>query len=249
MKILGKSSRVLSKLLDYIVGLIIIVLILYSSFSLYSSYKLFKGAFASDSLLEMKPVVDPTGEVKPNFDDLKRLNEDVVAWLTVENTNIDYPVLQGENNLEYINKDVYGNFAFEGSLFLDTRNSRNFEDTYSLIYGHHMEHGAMFGDLQKFLDESFFNQNTTGDLITEDGDFEIRFFAVAQADGYDEIVFNPTSTNSENKDEFLAYIDSISVNKRAYDIKPEDKIIGLSTCTSTQTNGRTILFGVLIPKE
>lgn len=249
MLVLGKSSRVLNKILDYLVGLFIILVILYSSFALYSSYKLFRGAFVSDKLLAMKPHVDPVLGEKPNFDDLKAINTDVNAWLTVDNTNIDYPVLQGKTNLEYINKDVYGNFAFEGSLFLDTRNKRDFSDDYFLIYGHHMEHGAMFGDLQKFLDEKFFEENNVGHLVTEDGEYTIEFFTVLQADAYDEWVFNPTRTDKETKNEFLEYIDTLAVNKREYEIDEDARIIGLSTCTSTQTNGRTILFGVLRPNK
>ena len=249
MELLGKTSRVIDRILDWFVGLLIILIILYSSFSLYSSYKLYKGAYISDKLLALKPEAGPDGEA-PTFEALKSINEDVIAWLTVDETNIDYPVLQGENNLEYINKDVYGNFAFEGALFLDARNDKGFKDLYSLIYGHHMEHGAMFGDLQKFLEKDFFDKNTTGQLITEGGDYRIDFFMVVSADGYDHWIFDPTRvSDASTKSQFLKYIDSKSVHKRDMEIKAEDRIIGLSTCTSATTNGRTILYGVLRPNQ
>ena len=248
MEILGRSSRTINKLLDYLVGLLIILIILYASFSLYSSYMLFRGAFVSDKLLSLKPEADPTSGEPLSFEGLKSINEDVRAWLTVDNTNIDHPVLYGETNLEYINKDVYGNFAFEGSLFLDTRNDQHFNNPYSLIYGHHMEHGAMFGDLHLFLEKNFFDNNKTGSLLTEQGSYHIDFFAIAQADGYDPYVFNPTHVvDKQTKNAFLQYIEKIKVHSRPIDIGEDERIIGLSTCTSTQTNGRTILFGVLRP--
>lgn len=249
MELLGRSSRFLNKVLDYLVGLLIILIILYSSYSLYSSYMLYRGAYVSDKLLSLKPEPNQVAGQKPTFEGLKSINKDVIAWVTVDNTNIDHPVLQGKDNLEYINKDVYGNFAFEGAIFLDTRNRPNFEDRYSLLYGHHMEHGAMFGDLQLFLEKDFFEKNKTGTLITQDATYHIDFFAVIQADGYDQKVFDPTHVASNaDKNDFLKYIEKMKVHSRDMEILEDDNLIGLSTCTSTQTNGRTILYGVLRKK-
>lgn len=211
---------------------------------------LYKGAYVSDKLMSLKP----TGPVKAaepvTFDAIKRINKDVIAWVTVDNTNIDHPVLQGKSNLEYVNKDVYGKFAFGGSIFLDSRNDKKFNDVYSLLYGHHMEHGAMFGDLELFLKKDFFDSHTTGSLITEDNAYKIEFFSVVKVDGYDTYVFNPTHvTDGERKDEFLRYIDKKKVFSRDVKIGKDDRIIALSTCTTAQTNGRTVLFGVLKPNQ
>ena len=80
-----------------------------------------RGAFISDDLLEYKPI--PGQEENPTLDELMAINPDVVGWLTVDDTHIDYPVVQGENDMEYINKDVYGEFALPGSIFLSCVNS------------------------------------------------------------------------------------------------------------------------------
>lgn len=77
--------------------------------------------------------------------------------MTIDDTNIDYPVMQGEDNNEYLNKDPFGNYALSGSIFLDRRNNPEFKDYYSLIYGHHMEHGMMFGAIDEYLNEDYFN--------------------------------------------------------------------------------------------
>ena len=86
------------------------------------------------------------------------------AWLTVDGTKIDYPVVQGETNLEYINQDIYGEFALSGSIFLDSRNDRKFIDSYSLLYGHHMDNGAMFGDVMNYKEKEYFESHKTGTL-------------------------------------------------------------------------------------
>lgn len=102
------------------------------------------------SVLKYKP------ELGHGKEALQELSEDAVAWLTVDNTKIDYPVMQGKNNDEYINKDPFGNFSLSGSIFLDSRNSADFSDPYSILYGHHMEYGAMFGALDDFKRKKLF---------------------------------------------------------------------------------------------
>lgn len=196
--------------------------------------------------MSLKPTSEFDSKDSVTFEGLKAINPDVKAWISVDGTHIDYPVVQGKTNLEYINKNIYGDFAFDGAIFLDTRNDPNFKDPYSLIYGHHMENGGMFGDLALFLDKNFFEENKTGTLLTEEGEYKIDFFSVIQADGYDQNVFNPSKiTNNQEKMEFLQYIKQKEVNSRDVKIKSKDRIIGLSTCTSVQTNGRTILYGIM----
>lgn len=106
----------------------------------------------------------------------------------MDQTHIDYPVVQGSTNTEYLNKDVYGEFFYSGTLFLDTRNRNTFEDSYSLVYGHHMEHGAMFGDVDKFRDETYFEEHPTGTLYLDGRKENILFFARAVRNAADEKV-------------------------------------------------------------
>ena len=103
-------------------------------------------------------------EQGPSFAELLRVNQDVKAWLTLDHTQIDYPVLQGEDNFAYINTDVYGNFALAGSIFIDSRCDPSFADPYTLLHGHHMENSRMFGDLDLYKDLDFFRQYYTGTL-------------------------------------------------------------------------------------
>lgn len=145
-----------SWLVRRIAGLLAAVLILYSGYVLWDTLYTGQSAFSSWDLLQYKP--NNVGE-EPGFNELQEINPDVCAWLTLGGTNIDYPVLQGQDDLDYVNKDVYGNASLTGAIFLTTLNAPDFSDDYNLIYGHHMENGAMFGDIDRFADQVFLDEH------------------------------------------------------------------------------------------
>ena len=113
------------------------------------------GAVAGYSLWDQQQVLSGTdmSQYKPGigFGELMRRNPDVCAWLTVDGTKIDYPIVRGKDNFEYLEKDALGKFSASGSLFLDSECSRNFDEPYEVVFGHHMDEDKMFGDLDKFL--------------------------------------------------------------------------------------------------
>ena len=132
MKDVGKKIiRLIDGLIDKSILLVCIVLFLLGSYGLYDSYMVYQQA-TDNSILKYKPGYETDDETD------KEIAGNMVAWLTVDDTNIDYPVMQGEDNNEYLNKDPFGDYALSGSIFLDSRNNPEFKDYYSLIYGHHM---------------------------------------------------------------------------------------------------------------
>ena len=114
----------------------------YSAYALWDNNQVYAAVDnVQGELLQFKPAAD--GENGASFEELLAINSDVKAWLTLDNTAIDYPVVQGENNFSYINTDVYGDFALAGSIFLDSDCDGSFNDPYSLLYGHHMENSIL----------------------------------------------------------------------------------------------------------
>lgn len=244
MEIAANISRVGEKILDRIVALFLILVILFAGYSLWNSYMLYRGAFADSEIMAYKPQITEDG-TNPTLWELMKINEDVVAWLTVDDTHIDYPVLYGEDNMEYINKDVYKNFALSGSIFLDYRNKKDFTDTYNLLYGHHMEGGGMFGDVVNFEKKSYFDSHKYGTLFLPDKTYRIEFFMVAKIDAYDHVIFNPTTISSMDQRQYLIdHARKTMLQERPIDLRA-DKIIALSTCEKATTNGRTVILGVL----
>jgi sortase B len=165
-------------ILNAAIALMLVVALLYGGFGVWDTWQIHEDAKLDYNLLQYKPEADGDEDAaNPTLSELQQINKDVCAWLTVDDTSIDYPVVQGSTNYDYLNWDVYGSFSLSGSIFLDYRNARDFSDFYSLIYGHHMEGNVMFGELPSFLETDFFQSHTTGKLFTPEHTFAITWFA------------------------------------------------------------------------
>ncbi len=238
---------------------IVIVLFLagaYSFFALWDNNRVYSAAGnVQADMIKLKPEIEPTDEENTgaDFSSLLSVNNDVCAWLTMDNTEIDYPVLQGETNLTYINTDVYGNFALAGSIYLDSRNSKDYTDTYSLLYGHHMENSKMFGDLDLYKDEAFFESNRTGTLILPDRAYDLEIFACLLVNASDDAIFDPTRWQDENINKLLTYISDNALHVHGESLNElaqsdeQLQILALSTCSSEFTDARTIVLTVMHP--
>lgn len=217
---------------DIILLLLFILLFLIGGYTMYDTLLIYNASNGED-LRSYKPIITDDGTEW----DSSILSDDVVAWLTVDDTSIDYPVLQGINNSEYLNKDAFGKYSVAGSIFLDCRNAPDFSDTYSLIYGHHMEYGHMFGALDAFAEKKYFDTHRTAKLIVGNKVYDIEFFACLDADGATREIFVPESAEIA-----LQYVRGHS---RIFYEPNGDKLIALSTCKFPETTERTIVFGTL----
>lgn len=248
MNVAAFFARIGNRIISVIVAVFILLMLLYGGYSLWDTAMLYKGAFISNDLLEFKPSLDNPDT--PTLSELIKINPDVRGWLTIDDTHIDYPVVQGADDMEYINKDVYGEFALSGSIFMDSRNSEDFSDSYNLLYGHHMSNGAMFGDIVEFVDTDYFQSHKTGILFTANGmNYHLELFACVEIDAFDSIVYNPTALESGNVQPLIDYIQRIAVQYRDIGVEAQDKIIGLSTCSEAETNGRVVVFGKMVRLE
>ena len=190
-------------------------------------------------ILKYKP------ELAGDAGSMAELSPDVVAWLTLDGTKIDYSVMQGENNSEYINKDPYGDFSLAGSIFLDSRNSADFSDSYCLLYGHHMEYGTMFGALDEYLSKDYLDNHRTGMLTTVQGQtYDISIFASVQAPSTQSEVFGLDTTTN---DKVLSYVKGHANVLEPGEVAATSKVIAFSTCTSADNLDRVIVFGTLSP--
>ena len=240
----AKLARLGDRLVSFLAGGLILLMLLYGGYSLWDTAMVYSGAFLSDELLAFKPASsDP--DSNPTLSELQQINPDTRAWLTVYDTHIDYPVVQGESDWGYINTDIYGEFSLSGSIFLDSRNAPDFSDAYSLVYGHHMDNGGMFGDVVEFVNEDYFQAHPTGRLYLPDATYDITLFACVQVDAYDTTIYNPTAYPQGDVGALLDYVEDIAVQYRDIGLRDSDQIIGLSTCAEAQTNGRVVIFGRL----
>ena len=241
-------ARIGNRVLSVIVGLLILVMLLYGGYSLWDTAMVYNGAFVSSDLLKYKPSSGKTDG--PTLAELAGINPDVRGWLTIDDTHIDYPVVQGKTDMDYINKDVYGEFALSGSIFMASQNKADFSDSYCLLYGHHMDNGAMFGDVVEFVNKDYFDDHRTGFLYLLDGTvYTIELFACMEIDAFDSVVYQPIAQEQGNIRPLLDYIKVGAVQYRDIGVAETEQVICLSTCAEAVTNGRVVLFGRMTRAE
>lgn len=235
------ADRVLTACLSIVLALIL----LYAGYALWDTWRIYESAGVDPSLLKYKPARDAQ-EDDQGFVELRALNPEIQAWLTVEETNIDYPVVQGQDNIKYVNTDIYGEFSLSGSIFLDYRNAGDFTDPYSLLYGHHMDGDVMFGELKHFTDAKYFETYDAAWLYTLEQSYYVELFACLETDAYDAQVFSPGDYTQEKVKGLLERLRNEACQYREIGVCEEDRILALSTCSDASTNARTIVFGRLI---
>lgn len=231
------AVRILDRIVNFLIVIFFVPVLLYGLYGLWDSTHITRQADTS-LYQQYRP-----GEGKGlSFEELQKINPEVFGWLTIPGTHIDYPVVQGEGNTKYVNTDVMGEFSLSGSIFLDCRNHRDFSDCNHIIYGHHMEKDAMFGELEKFQDQTFFDSHDIGELYYENVWHEIEFFAFTAADAYDPVLYD-TNLNKEDCGTYLNALRERAVVFRELDFKEEEHFVVLSTCTSEGSNERHLLIG------
>jgi len=205
------------------------------------------------SYAEVRVAASPNikeGETPPsakNFASLRLINGDVVAWVFIPDTQIDYPIVQGIDNEEYLHKGFDGQERKAGTLFLDVQASPDFEGLNHPVYGHNMKDGSMFGELKLFLKEEFALAHTEMYLYTPAGDWRLIPFAIY-------IAPNSGNYHTEPEDQEDAYMrarDWIEKSRVAFDVEvqPEDRFVTLVTCYSDDYDRRVVLHAILVENE
>lgn len=231
MRFITKAGNAIIRI---VTGVMIAALVLYGGLMLRDMLLTEVRAFASYDLMQYRPNIEE--DEPPYLDELLEINSDTAGWITIYNTNIDYPVMQGKNDMEYINKDVYGKYTVTGSIFMSSENAKDFSDPYTLLYGHHMTNGAMFGDLPKFKEKSFFDENEKGIIIMAERAYDLKIMALLETDAYDDEIYR---VQKEELGPFVEYLRE----KATYFREAEyEKIVALSTCNDANTSGRTVLI-------
>ena len=248
-------QRVALRTADFLISAVVVLFLLtagaYSAYALWDNNQVYAAVDnVQGELLQFKPAAD--GENGASFEELLAINSDVKAWLTLDNTAIDYPVVQGESNFTYLNTDVYGSFALAGSIFLDVDCDADFSGRYSLLYGHHMENGRMFGDLDKYKDGAFFRQNTTGTLTLPGGSYRLEVLACLVVPASEQAIFAPGKWRSDAGG-MLPFVEENALQMdaqalRALEKEPEGaQFLAMATCSGEYTDARTVVLARMEP--
>ena len=190
----------------------------------------------------------PTVEIPINFDYLKGENEDIIGWIVVDGTLIDYPILYDTTyNYYYLNHNYEGTSTGYGSIFVLGENAGDFTDFNTVVYGHNMLDGRMFAQLHRFRDKNFFDSHGQIIVYTPERQLTYQVFAAYRRDNLDIIANTDFSTKAlidEYIESVYAQTDLAQFNP-ALEVTSSDRIITLSTCIGNPAY-RFVVQGVLV---
>ena len=165
-----------------------------------------------------------------DFAQLKSVNEDIVGWLRIRALDISYPVVQGEDNDFYLHRTFEKTDNFAGCLFFNYLNKPDLTDQNTIVYGHNMRNGSMFGKLKQFREEGKFEKSKFFWIFTPDFIYQYRIFAATVVNKTG--LTYQTGFTDEQFDEFIDYaFEHSEIEAGDVEVTKEDRIVTLSTCT------------------
>ncbi len=189
-----------------------------------------------------------------DFEALTKRNKDVIGWVEVPGTNVDYPILKSKDNTDYLERDINKKENIAGAIFTDMYNKEDFSDPITVIYGHNMKNGSMFASLHSYADKDFFDTNRQIILYTKEGMRIYEIFAAYTTDDKN-ILYKKDYTNVKTFEEYINSIKSTKDLQANITIEKisnagiTDNIITLSTCIKDEPNNRYIIQGILKKDE
>ncbi len=243
MKLFDGSIRVVDKIINFIIWTIILVVLFFSGYALFDAHETYEKAKLSPELLKYRP---SENEIFSLTDIQKEINEDICGWIRINGTNIDYPIVIGEDNSEYRNYDYRKEYSITGSIFMDYRNDRSFNDDYTVIYGHNLKKDLMFAEIKNFADKKYFDEHQYGLVYSENVIYKLEIVYFENLNAYSK-PYSLMFYNNGYNEQLLEEFDKNAINKSSsIDISSDDKIVLLSTCNSSDTEIRSVLIGKLV---
>ena len=227
----------INRVLELVFMLVIVMALLMAAYALWDSKTIYTNASP-----EKYEVYRPTANHSVSFQELQNINNDVFAWLTIYGTNIDYPLVVGEDNAKYLNRDPMGEYSLSGSIFLDYRFSKDLVAFNNLFYGHHMAEGMMFGDIDLYESKGFFDSHRYGTIYYNGEKKGIEIVALLHGDAADKSLFAPPAETESAKQDYLAAMQEHAVYIRDKDISLDNTLLVLSTCATGDRTDRHFLI-------
>ena len=234
-----KNKKYKKAILNLILYIILLSILIYSGIKIFKWYKdktnnnKIAEQIKSTVIVEEKNEDENKDEYTVDFNKLKEQNNETIAWLKVNNTNVEYPVVKGTNNSFYLNHSFDKSSNSAGWIFADYKNKFDNTDKNIVIYGHNMRDGSMFGSMLNILNSKWYEneENTNITLYTKNEKSIYKVFSVYKIKNEDYYI----KTEFKNDNEFEGFIKNLkkrSIKDFNVDVSKEDNILTLSTCAN-----------------
>lgn len=179
-----------------------------------------------------------------DWDKLLNINSDIIAWIRIPDTKINYPIVKGSNNNEYLHHNIYGKYSKGGCPFVDSAMITPFNDLNTIIYGHNLDNGSMFSNVKKYKNKEYAKEHNIIEVYLPDGSVnKYCVFAFGEVDADDYDVYNIYVDDLSEYYEVTKKYNILEIDEN-YDAS--NPIITLSTCTNKNRNKRFVLQAYLI---
>lgn len=254
----GKLNHLIKKIILVILIIIFIVGMVFLGVNSFNSNKEEKKytELLNNIVIEESKVTETKTKRMLQVEELQKENDEIVGWLEIEDTNINYPVLQTIDNDYYMTRDYMQEHSENGSLFLDKNYNWDIPSSNLLIYGHNKSNGQMFSDLLKYANKEFYENHTKIRFTTEEEDAEYEILSVFYSRVYyksEKNVFRyyffVNAENEKEYDDFVNNAKKVSLYDTGVEAEFGDQLITLSTCEYSQEDGRFAVVAKKIIKE
>ena len=178
-----------------------------------------------------------------DWNKLRKINPDIVGWIKIKDTKINYPVVKGKTNRTYLHTDFNKKYNYGGCIFLDYHDHKDLnKNQHSIIYGHHMKNGTMFAKLLKFREESFLKKHHVIILYTPKKTMHLKVISAYAVKAQDQMPI--TFANETQKKEYITKIRRMSEPSIKLDDKKIDRIYTFVTCSYERDDNRTYVHAV-----
>ena len=196
-------------------------------------------------------VIKPVVEIPIAFDSLQKVNDEIYAWIRIPGTKVDYPILQRASDDDYyLNHTVNGKRGYPGSIYTESLNQKNFQDRNTVIYGHNMKSGKMFGTLHKYKNAEYMKEHSEIIIYTPEHIYTYEVFCAVTYDNR-HLLYSFDFTEESGMQQFLDSIASIrnmsSFVNEDVTVTSSDRIITLSTCVGNK--GKRFFVGAVLVDE
>ena len=238
-----KPLKKWQKILYDILFLIALGVFIYSGYQLYHIYS--QNHAEEKEKIELQQLSNIPDDLEKDFTvnwkALKKKNDEILAWILIPDTNINYPIVKGSDNSFYLTHSFEKKENYAGAISMDYQADGKFKDRNTIIYGHNMWHKTMFTDIEKFKEKAFFDKHPYLYIFTPQQNYRCEIFSIHSAKDL-SASYDLNYPTKESWQQYLNMVEGLSDFKRNVKLNTQDHIVTLSTCSYEEGNSTDLRY-------